>query len=64
MGTRHFCDICDKDLPNDERELYKVSIFPVIGYREMNQPSCKKEICKECAKRLIKHIDDMRTKEA
>lgn len=62
MGTRHFCDICDADLPNDERQLYNVSIFPILKLRELKQPSCKKEICQQCAEKLISHIENMSTK--
>lgn len=51
MGTRHFCDICENDLSNDNGNIYNFVLSPNESYSRNDPPKInhRMEICHDCA---------------
>lgn len=65
MGIKHYCDICERDLPDSDYEVYEIHIHPKLATRSINHEytdnkvkanSLKKEVCPDCAKDVINYI--------
>ena len=58
MATKHFCDICGKEIPAGENaELQIYHPIPVYGTDETDM-----DICMECHRRLINYIEARKNK--
>lgn len=61
MATYHICDLCGKDLKNDDK-MFRIIVSPEILYRNIysSQTSyANKEVCKGCANAISNLLNEI-----
>lgn len=62
MSVKTICDICGKEIKSQvltSKKAYVADSYPII----MNEVTIVEDCCKDCAKKIKNHIDEMKVGE-